>query len=371
LFETQQAIFAAAVLKFSLRDGSKSSGLQFQVLDELQLGLREGKVQDIKQGSKLLFFLLQITNFLDFLGDDYISNRVIPLINLYLLQEHSIESNSNTSIPLNLSQDISHISHKIWGNLHQASTIHQNTIRVHGINYVEYLLKHVNNGITLDLAKEMLRQLINGLCDFSPAFDHPFLQNSPNRLTTTDVVDESLNREKQGFVFDFPEISHHLQTQWAKEALEIAWSYILIVILFIKEPLGTMKMIRNTDIGANNQLVKEIFRVGMCTILFAQISSIGIEKLPELLQIIEGLMLGNPAEKERVEALGIVRNMSASALWTALFEAISDPNEVDYARRASCVTWYLELYSQASLAAKSLPKSAQGVQDSFPIKAKL
>ncbi|KAJ3306258.1 hypothetical protein HDV03_000178 [Kappamyces sp. JEL0829] len=379
LFESQQAIFVASLVKISLTDPQHFGDATVQTLATLEQRSVVEPPEGIQDHAKLLFYLLQCLNALDFLGDDYIALRVIRHIT-----GDRLYSVPDQTTPLGLLQhDIRDLSHGLWLKIYQSSTLHQRTIRKHGFDYANNLLLRVNNGIEPDFAAETLKGIVTGLCDFSPSTEHLFLKKRSRHSHRKELDEQGVGRDHQdsAFTADTRSMTQAQKEEWAREAQNIAWSYILLVVRYIDDPSSLSVNIPASgglQIPQHNLLANGISRISLCTILFAQIPAICLGRLPELLDKVEQILLvgpdSNDASGDR-KGLGIVRNMEQSRVWKSLYDAISEPNFIDYSRRHACVLWYLELHKKAlreSAKLKSVPRADPGkIHDSVSIKAKL
>ncbi|KAJ3368239.1 hypothetical protein HDU91_000739 [Kappamyces sp. JEL0680] len=379
LFESQQAIFVASLVKISLTDPQHFGDATVQALATLEQRSVVEPPKGIQDHAKLLFYLLQCLNALDFLGDDYIGLRVIRHIT-----GDRLYSVPDQTTPLGLLQhDIRDLSHGLWLKIYQSSTLHQRTIRKHGFDYANNLLLRVNNGIEPDFAAETLKGIVTGLCDFSPSTEHLFLKKRSKHSHRKELDEQGVGRDHQdsAFTADTRSMTQAQKEEWAREAQNIAWSYILLVVRYIDDPSSLSVNIPASgrlQIPQHNLLANGISRISLCTILFAQIPAICLGRLPELLDKVEQILLvgpdSNDASGDR-KGLGIVRNMEQSRVWKSLYDAISEPNFIDYSRRHACVLWYLELHKKAlreSAKLKSVPRTDPGkTHDSVSIKAKL
>ena len=206
----------------------------------------------------------------------------------------------------------------------------------------------------MKFAQESFPKVITGLCDFGPERENRFIFGNEYLFEDEDELYESNNSERRSLTI----IPLESQDDWAHEALEIAWESILFVVKSIQEADKT------------HGVTRETIRVSLCTILFGTISTIGLAKLEDLLQVIEILLLGGSpfgAEKpfhKLVDGdlkLGIVENMKSSLIWKSLYESVSEPLMIDYSRRERCVIWYLDVYKKAKLKFLEQPISASNV----------
>jgi hypothetical protein len=102
-------------------------------------------------------------------------------------------------------------------------------------------------------------------------------------------------------------------------------------------------------------------RENFMIILFDQIRTCNLSKLPQLLSIIRNLMLFGTAEdstppvknftvldRKYIEAgIGLVTNINDSKIWKSLFGAVGYSRGFDYLRRNDCVIWYMNLRKDA------------------------
>jgi hypothetical protein len=326
LFETQIAVICA----FAVRSGMiEPLFKEFKVQASLKLDDQNSMVRHCR----LSFSLQVLKHIIHFLDDTTLEVEVEPL-----LKKHFVVEVGNQGLPLDLiKKDIRDLSHIACLNLFSLSFLQKNAIRRLTIPYVQILIENWNNGIDSDLVREAMRSVVKGLSDFSPSVTEKVLSARFKKVLEADVVESSIHLPATELT---PEYQSSEQDEWKAEAAELAWQCIQALVLYLHDPPlrdSTVSILKDPN------MAKAFSQTALLLILFDQIEVIAFQKLQELLQLVSDLMLHGFDD----EGFGIVRSQELSPLWNALFDAISDPNRVDYSRRYDCVVWYLDLYNKA------------------------
>ncbi|KAJ3323724.1 hypothetical protein HDV06_001454 [Boothiomyces sp. JEL0866] len=360
-FESIYAVLIATILKISTLPEFSSQNRY-----TLDLLLENISSVEINSNPTLLarqsFYLQTCGKFIDFIGDEYIEKilefakpRLIPLSspkNSAILTENEISL-----------LDLTESAHSVCLDLFATSTLHQKIVREFTIPYIELLLSNLRV-LDVDLVKESFKRVVRGLCDFSGIYDHP-IQKKRSLLVFEDesfkfnIIDEP-DYEFKAHVDD---LDHEL---WAKEATELAWKAVLLLVDFIVVPSKVLPLKQDTNhlkgsvedmLHFNKEMIDSSNQIRLLNVLFEQISTVSLSKLPELLSLIRKLMLYGPKMEGEFEGFGISMDGSNSIIWTALFDPISDHSRVDYTRRYDIVVWYLSLYKEAMAIRPKLKKN--------------
>lgn len=136
LYQKQTDIFAASLVKISIKDPVHSKLAHVAALESqaVQAGNMTNPT-DLQEYAKLCFYLECASKMIAFVGSDYIVEKVIPLINKYLLMP--VQSDSNIDL---IRAKLFETSHSIWLLIFDCSLLHQQEIRLHGINYIKHMI---------------------------------------------------------------------------------------------------------------------------------------------------------------------------------------------------------------------------------------
>jgi hypothetical protein len=353
LFESQIAVICA----FAVRYGFVQSFIEKYKIPPSgiqELDIRSSMIHH----SGLSFFLQLIKNTIYFIEDQVLEHDVEPL-----LWKNFLVKVSNQGAPLeSLKLDVRDLSHVACLQLFSLSYLQKNAIRRLTLPYVQVLIENLDKGIDLDLVREAFKSVMKGLSDFSPSVTEKFLSARFKISSDTDVAQSSIDIRTSELVPQFNDID---QKEWIEEAAELAWECVQALVLYIYDPPpreSTLPVLKDVNLS------KPFSQISLLLILFEQIPVIAFSKLEELLQLVSDLMLHGFHD----EGFGVVRSRELSPLWNALFDAISDPNRVDYSRRYDCVVWYLDLYDKASkLNPLSHVQNSTSTRPTTPIKARL
>ncbi|KAJ3260464.1 hypothetical protein HK103_000606 [Boothiomyces macroporosus] len=349
-FDSIYAVLIATILKISTLPEFKAQNRQ-----TLELLFENIYSSDSTTNPTLLarqsFYLQTSGKFIDFVGDDYIG-KVLDFARPRLIPLNSPRNTATPSENELAVLDLTESAHSVFLDLFATSTLHQKIVREVTIPYVEQLLT------------DSFRRVIRGLCDFSGIYDHP-IQKKRSLLVFEDESFKFNIIEEPDYEFKahVDDLAHEL---WAKEATDLSWKAILLLVDFIADPSKIIEQKKETNSSNNNaadllnfnkEVVSSSNQIRLLRILFEQISTVSLAKLPELLSLVRKLMLYGPNSKDEFDGFGISIDPANSVVWNYLFDSISDHSRVDYTRRYDVVIWYLALYKEAMSIKPKLKKS--------------
>ena len=369
ILEKQMTIFAASLVKISILDPSHAN-FHMNILESMHSKVLESPIT-FHDFSKVNFYVLMASKMVHFLEKSHLESKVLVIVNknLTLLDDPLTPLGSLKSSNRN-------ICHSIWAKIYDLSILHQNTIRFMGKDYVFTLFDKIHNGIDLKLAEDQFIIVLKGLCDFSPAKDHHLFLAADEMDFFSNALSSYNNDSVESI--PIPMITMQQKDEWVEAAENFAWCLVLELVRRIEDDSGEIstKTIQNMPLLPKSALSEEIHRLSLSTILFHAIGAISLQRLDELLYIIERILLGNEKQSQsQKKPIGIVRDLDSSLVWGRLFTIVSEPHKIDYSRRAKCVLWYIRVYDKAKKKSMFYSQNGRLVNSTdlvFPIhKAKL
>ena len=347
--EKQMTIFSASLVKISIFDPTHIQ-VHMRFIESMHSNVLETPAS-LLDFCKLNFYIFLASKMVHFLENSYLEGKVLLIANKNLILLDDPLS------PLGaVKSDTRDLCHMIWTKIFSSSILHQNTIRILGKEYALTLFDMVHNGIDLKLAEEQFSIILRGLCDFSPAKEHPLVFSADLMNFFSSSLSSNNNSVNS---LPIPVITLQQKDEWLEEADNFSWDVVLELIDRIEKhhKVNSKLISSKSSLISNSVLAQEINRTSLCTILFHAIGTISLKRLDILLELIEGILVGQPSLKSDEQnssdisnnrpTLGIVRDLDSSLIWRRLFKLISEPNSIDYSRRQKCVLWYIQIFDKA------------------------